>query len=162
MPIKKRWLKISLSIFIFIIIFILGYQRRAYDHFFADLYRTPQSYYYQKAKYPDTFTEWWYAATHHYKWLQSVTYTVLYIAATLALVAVNFDRNTWLITIAMYVALGVLVCIFISLSWLTKDYVIGYKMAQNIKKVIQSPLPGMCLYVVYTWLHKNDNSRKQM
>jgi hypothetical protein len=130
--------------------FLLGYNRKNIDRWFAQKYDMKQNFGYFNDKYPDTISGFQQSVFNNYKWISSSLVTFLFCFISVGIIAVIFGKKQMQIVSYMYLIALVGVITLIIIGNIVGSYKMGYGLAQNIKKIIQTPVLTL-FFILYFW-----------
>lgn len=145
------YLRIITAVLLFGFMFYTGYVRRDFDRYFSKKFDSTSSFNYTSEKFPQTIEGFQDNIASNYKWVSSCLYSLIYVLISVGIIWVLFqNKKNAGVTLVLYLALFVFSIILILIGNLFGSYKLGYGLAQNIKRLIQSPLLTFFL-IIYFW-----------
>ncbi|MFQ3575975.1 MAG: hypothetical protein SNJ77_06020 [Cytophagales bacterium] len=152
---KKKLLFKILIVLVMLVNIANGYIRHDYLLNFSD----DEKPFFLKRKdfkgklYPTDVNEMKESLNNDYRWISTGYYTVFAIVSTVLVVYLLFENRGYvLVSLALYGLVIVFIGFLVLLSFLTKNYAVGYGIAQYFKNLIQTPLFSFlivaCLFLI--------------
>lgn len=128
--------------------FYVGYYRNDFDAYFESKYKGNSNL---TDKYPTSIAKITANISANYKWISSTLYSIIYMAISVLIIFVLFAQPKIVFTtFIIYVSLFLMCFVLILIGNWIGSYKYGYGLAQNIKKLIQSPLLTFFI-ILYYW-----------
>jgi ABC-type transport system involved in cytochrome c biogenesis permease subunit len=114
----------------------------------------------KKLNYPTKISDLHTSLKNDYRWVSSIIYTALAILSTSLVVYLLFDKSSSeiMICIGIYLVVIFFIVFLVSLSFLTKNYMIGYGVAQHFKNLIQTPIFSF-IVIAIIWNYRKNKQK---
>ncbi len=108
--------------------------------------------YAEQATYPFTLSDSWTSIKTDPRWLSNVIYLCYPTLATIAAIALLFNKRSYVQLTFLFYGIGVVLLIFLVITSILFDsYSLGYGLAQHLKKIYQEPYISLLLLGGFYW-----------